>query len=259
MMINHWTEDVENMLLKLRLNSLLRSKYHKQSYFRMNAMLKYFRIPMIIFSALVSVFSMGDFYLKSYICATLGLLISIISSVELFLQIQKRMEIDLHNSKAFSTLAVDITKVVNLQKENRNIDGLKFLDDKMNEYNSLVDMSIVADTKLHDILLGVNLIHNISKDGELKLLTNGNIQDYIRENASNMLRASTPPLPTILTTAPIYSIDIEDDISSVPPPPGITRRNSKNLMENIRISRDIENNNNSPTNEDRESEPTKSV
>lgn len=173
-MIGHWSDDIENMLIKIRLNSILRSKYHKQSYFRMNSMLKYFRIPIIILSALLSVFSMSTFYLQKYICSSMSIIISIISSIEMFLQIQKRMEIDLHNSRSFSTLSAEITKVLNLDRENRNIDGLKFLDDRMNEYNSLVDMSIVTDIKLHEKLLGLNLLTEISKDDEIKLLTNSN-------------------------------------------------------------------------------------
>lgn len=267
-MLGHWTDDVENMLLKLRLNSLLRSKYHKQSYFRMNSMLKYFRIPMIIFSALISVFSMSEFYLKSYINCTLGLLISIISSIELFLQIQKRMEIDLHNSKAFSSLAIEITKIINLQRENRNIDGLKFLDDKMNEYNSLVDLSIVTDIKLHEVLLGINLINNLSNENELKLLANGNIQEYIQKEPA---RANLFQIGGLLQR---YIIDHKSTIFGEPPsrtpsilsrsgsmktetalgfigsdvgksqngytPAGITRRNSpQNVLENCV---DIENN-----------------
>lgn len=169
-MNGRWSRDIEDVLIKLRINSILRSKYHKKSYFYMNSMLKYFRLPVIILSSVNSVFLMSKFYLQTYICVTISLIISIISSIEMYLQIQKRMEVDLNNAKAFESIAAEITKVISLQVANRNVDGLKFLDDKVNEYNSLVDMSIVTDMKLHEKLLNLNLLDTITKEDEFNYL-----------------------------------------------------------------------------------------
>lgn len=185
-MSKHWSEDVENILKKLRLNSLLRSKYHKISYFNMSKMLKYFRIPVIFLSGVSSVFSIAlQMYIPvqtaSLICCFISLIVGIIGSIEMFLQIQKRMEIDLHNSKSFSTLATDITKILNLSKENRTIDGITYLDEKMNEYNSLVDLSIVVDLQLHEKILELNLINNLTEEEELTVLSNDNVQALFRK------------------------------------------------------------------------------
>ena len=125
----HWSDDTENVLKKIRLNSLLRSKYHKMSYFTMNKLLKYFRIPVIVLSGLSSVFNIAlQRYIAadtaSLICCFISLTVGLIGSIEMFLQIQKRMEIDLHNSKSFAFLATDISKLLNLSREHRTVDGL---------------------------------------------------------------------------------------------------------------------------------------
>jgi len=187
-MNENWSDNIEDILIKIRLSSLIRSKYHKESYFRMNSLLKYFRIPIIILSALLSVFSMSTFELQKYVCSFMSLLISIISSIELFLQIQKRMEIDLFNSRAFYSLASDITKILNLVKENRKVNGIKYLDDKANEYKSLVDLSIISDLKLYDKLLSINLLGKLSDNRQLKLLiSNENELKLLINNLKNSI------------------------------------------------------------------------
>lgn len=181
----HWTQDVENILKKIRLHSLMRSKYHQTSYFNMNRLLKYFRIPVIVLSAVSSVFSVVlpqymNIETSSMICCFISLTVGLIGSIEMFLQIQKRMEIDLHNAKSFGILATDITKMLNLSFENRTVDGLSFLEEKMNEYNSLVDLSIVIDIQLHEKILELNLIDNLTEEEELSILTNDNLQSIFR-------------------------------------------------------------------------------
>ena len=61
-----WSLDIENMLDKLRLNCLMRSKFHKSSYFLLKARLKYFRIPVIVLSGLSSVFNETKKSVESY-------------------------------------------------------------------------------------------------------------------------------------------------------------------------------------------------
>jgi len=175
-MANHieWSSDIETVLIKLRLNSLLRSKYHKASFEYMANLLKYFRIPVIVLSSLSSVFNVAlqnlmDYRTSSLICCFISLSVGLIGSIELFLQIEKRKEIDLHNSKNYELIANDITKMLTLKPENRSIDGKQFLEDTMNKYNSLCDLSTVGDKVLHNRLLELNIISNISEEEELKI------------------------------------------------------------------------------------------
>ncbi len=60
-----WSTDIENVLDKLRLNCILRTKYHKSSYFMLKARLKYFKIPVIVLSGLSSVFNVALYNLVS--------------------------------------------------------------------------------------------------------------------------------------------------------------------------------------------------
>ena len=122
--MKEWSGDIEHILSKIRLNALMRSKYHKSSYFLMlGGRLKYFRVPVIILSAFSSVFSVALQNLApqeavSLTCCFLSLLVGLIGSLELFLQVQKQMEIDLHSAKGFHTISSSITKMLLLLPEN---------------------------------------------------------------------------------------------------------------------------------------------
>ena len=54
-----WSDDIENVLGKIRENCIMMSNYHKIRYYNFKSLLKYFRIPTIILSAANSVFSVG--------------------------------------------------------------------------------------------------------------------------------------------------------------------------------------------------------
>lgn len=222
--MSHWTDDIEKILIKLRDNSILRSKYHKKSYMQLYSLLKLFRIPIIIFSSLLSVFSMSTFELQKYICCTMSLFISIISSIEMFLQIQKRMEIDLYNAKTFSALSENINKILNLQKENRNIDGLKYLDDVMNNYNSLVDLSIIDDTNLHDKIFNEYIIEESNINKYL-------LQENINKDVDNTMLVLSSYIDQS-NIEPLYNITNDFKNSYIKKPTIYFRNMSKNI-ENI--------------------------
>ena len=182
-MTKEWSEDIELMLTKIRLNALMRSNYHKASYFLMLGRLKYFRIPVIILSAFSSVFSIALQNLVrqevvSLTCCFLSLLVGLIGSLELFLQVQKQMKIDLHSAKGFHNIGSFITKMLILLPKNRAVDVTSFLDETFNCYTNLIESSIINDRILHDKLLGLDLIEsNITPDQNLKLkLLNDTIQ-----------------------------------------------------------------------------------
>ena len=99
-----WSDDIENVLGKIRENCIMMSNYHKTRYYYFKGLLKYFRIPTIILSAANSVFSVGlQPYMQqetiSLITCMIALFVGIINSVELFLAIQSTMEQELTTSK----------------------------------------------------------------------------------------------------------------------------------------------------------------
>lgn len=192
--MKEWTDDIENILVKIRLNALIRSKYHKASYFRMLSLLKYFRIPVILLSGLSSVFSVAlqnlmQQYIISLLCCFISLTVGLIGSVEMFLQIQKQTEIDLHSAKGFHLVSSNITKMISIKPENRPIDGHAFLDEIFNEYNSLIETSVITDKTLHDKLLGLDLI-------EMPLSESQNIKMFMNEIdiAAIIKPLNTPPV-----------------------------------------------------------------
>ena len=90
------TDDIENILDRIRRNSVQLNYAHKQKYEKLKNKLVYFRLPTICLSAINSVFSVGlSSYMPQQQVSVINCLISlvcgIIVSVELYLQIEKAM------------------------------------------------------------------------------------------------------------------------------------------------------------------------
>lgn len=153
-----WSDDVENILENIRINSVLLSNYHKQRYYVYKSYLKYFKLPLIVLSSITSIASMGlSTYISqqdvSLIVCLLSLTSAVIASVEIYLGIQKSMEAELMSSKDFQLLGYEIFKTLSLIRENRSINGRLFLDEKFGEYIKLIENSkLVNSRKIKDAL-----------------------------------------------------------------------------------------------------------
>jgi hypothetical protein len=152
-----WTPDIENILENIRCNCITMSSKHKNRYLYLKGVLRYFRIPIIILSGLNSVMSVGlQPYLEQGIISAATSLISltcgIIGSIELFLAIQTQMENELLKSKEYYLLGIDIYKVLSLERTNRHIDGIVFLDEKFAIYEKLIESSNIINQKITDSL-----------------------------------------------------------------------------------------------------------
>ena len=175
-----WTPDIEIILNKLRIKSLLLSKFHKTSYFKYHNLLKYFRIPVILLSGLNSVFNVAlnnliPIETASLLCCFLSLTVGIVGSIELFLQIQKQMDIHLHNSTKYCIIANDIDKMTTLDIENRSTDGLSFLEDYQNQFNSLMQTSIITDRKIRKKLMIIESNKgNLDDEHFMMMISSGN-------------------------------------------------------------------------------------
>jgi len=157
-----WPEDADVILENIRCNSIVLSEHHKRQYFLLLSLLKYFRIPIIIISAFASVLNIGlqpflDQMYISIICCMLSLVTGLIGSIELFLQIQKKMENELLNSRDFYLNAIDIYKVLSLEPEHRNGDGLKYLDGKFAMYCKMIENSNIMDKAIQDQLAPIDI------------------------------------------------------------------------------------------------------
>ena len=158
MTTTQWSDDIENVLGKIRENCIMMSNYHKTRYYYFKSLLKYFRIPTIILSAANSVFSVGlQPYMQqetiSLITCMIALFVGIINSVELFLAIQSTMEQELTTSKDFYILSIDIYKILLLNRNHRSSDGKTFLDDKYSIYCKLFEGSQLVNKEINDRLV----------------------------------------------------------------------------------------------------------
>lgn len=156
--MNDWTPDIEAVLENIRINCVIFSNYHKERYYVYKSYLKYFKLPLIVLSSITSISSVGlNTYVKqqtvSLITCLLSLTSAIIASIELYLGIQKSMEIELMSSRNFLLLAYDIFKMLSLSSEHRAINGKMFLDEKYTDYSKLVENAkLVNNKKIKDAL-----------------------------------------------------------------------------------------------------------
>ena len=152
---NSWSSDIEAVLEEIRINAVQLSNNHKQNYFFYRSLHKYFRIPTIILSSVSSVSSIGlqnyisQQHISGIVCL-LGLSISIINSIELFLKLQETLESELSCSKEFYNLSIDIRKTLLLDVANRGTTGQSYLQEKYNEYVKLQDQSNLISNSFND-------------------------------------------------------------------------------------------------------------
>ena len=152
-----WTPDVEAILDKIRQNCIILCEQHKKQYFELQSWLKYFRLPCIVLSSVNAVASIGlQIYIPQKTVSLLNCLISlvttIITSTELYLQIEKRMSIELEVSKEYYILSIDINKMLDLNKANRDIGAMTYLDGCMSNYKKLFEYSGILPQKTKDKL-----------------------------------------------------------------------------------------------------------
>jgi hypothetical protein len=165
-----WTESIERILDKMRINCVNLSEYHMFKYRRYKRYLLFFRIPIIILSG-ANVFSAVGLqgYLSqpsiSIINSIFSLVCGMITSIELFLNVQKKMESDLVSHKDYYRLSIDIYKVISLERHIRKVDGKTFLDQKFSEYEKLIKSSNVFDSEyvFDTIATRVPIVPSITK------------------------------------------------------------------------------------------------
>jgi hypothetical protein len=161
-MENDWTTDIENVLENIRINCIILNKEHKNRYFALKENLKYYKIPVIIFSSINSIVSVGlQPYLPqgtiSMMTCLLALICSIIGSIELYLTIQKSMESELISQRDYYMLGVDIYKTLSLSKQHRPIPAKEYLDKCYNTYCKLTESSNALAKKVEDKLMPLPL------------------------------------------------------------------------------------------------------
>lgn len=156
--MNNWSDEIEEICDKLRINCVNLSEYHRKRYYHFKSYGKWFRLPMIILASVNSTASVGlqpvlDQTIISGITCLIGMVMGIIGSLELYLGIQTSMEMELKHSKDYYTLAIHIFKTLSLYRENRLEDGKEYLNEKYSQYIKFCESSNLLDRKMKNDLL----------------------------------------------------------------------------------------------------------
>ena len=138
-------EDRFKILNKIRKNCIKHSAYHNHRYhLYKNILFTCFRVPLILLSGINSFSSVGlQPYLEqsyiSLITAMISLFCGILTSIELLINLQKRMELELESYKEYSKISVDIYVQLQRAPADRGDKGDlgKFLSERYNEYKVL--------------------------------------------------------------------------------------------------------------------------
>ncbi len=156
---NGWNDEVEDLLERLRVNSVALSEYHRRNFYDYKSYAKYFRLPIISLSIINSTAAVGlvnvgvQQMIVNGICCLIGMIISVISAIELYLNIEKAMDNEMQQSKDFYTLAIDIFKVLKLQRLDRGENGKEFMNKKYALYTKYKETSDLHRKKIkHDTL-----------------------------------------------------------------------------------------------------------
>jgi len=157
--VNDWTKEVEDILERLRQNSVSLSEYHRKRFYEYKSYAKYFRIPIILLSILNSTAAVGlvqvgvDQIIVSGISCLIGMLITMISSIEIYLSIEKSMDGEMQQSRDFYSLAIDIFKTLRLKRVDRGENGKEYMNKKYGLYAKYKETSDLMKQKLkHDNL-----------------------------------------------------------------------------------------------------------
>jgi hypothetical protein len=146
------------MLENLLLNSNNFKENQRKHVFLLSWQLNFFKLPLIILSALNSVFSIGlnafiEQQTVSVLNCLISLLITVIGSVELYLAIQKKLETRLQSFHHFETLCNKIAATLRLDAGNRAGTGPAFLQEVLNDYKAGLDAVLLNKTPWADFLL----------------------------------------------------------------------------------------------------------
>jgi len=137
--------NIDVVLKQIRFNCVNLSVYHNRRYhFYKNVLFSIFRVPLIILGGMNSYIAVG---LQSYLAqsnisllnAMLSLLAAIITSLEILLNLQKRMENELESHKKYYQLSFEIYNFIKLNPEERgDISSKDFFISITKKYETLI-------------------------------------------------------------------------------------------------------------------------
>ena len=192
--------DIDILLDKIRCNCSVLSRYHQKRYLSLKSRLKFYRIPILVLSALNSVTAVGlsPYLQQNYVSLlnmSMSLIVGIIGSVEMYYGINTQMEIESNGSRDFYILGTDIYKYLSLKEEHKSELSVEFLNTSYNRYIKLVETSLVLKKKVEDKLSIIEIDTNQIISQPTPSFTQSLIQSLVPTHTP----ALTPSLTTALT------------------------------------------------------------
>jgi len=146
----NWSQPVDSLLDKIRLNSVYLTNRHINNHLYYKNCSKYFENPTIVLSVFSGSFSVGsDGFLNqeliSIVSCSISMVITILTSIKLYMKIQENSTQEQELAVSFKTLALDIFKTLSLPEEVRGIDGLIYLNKTYGKYVNLLENSQILN------------------------------------------------------------------------------------------------------------------
>ena len=151
---------IDSLLDKIRLNCIYLTNKHINNHLYYKHSGKWFDIPVIILSVFAGSFSVGaDPFAQqetiSVINCTISMIITILTSIKLFMKIQENQQQEQELAVQFKTLALDL--FASLPEKDRGMDGLSYLNKTYEKYITLVENSAILNPmNKHDQLLVID-------------------------------------------------------------------------------------------------------
>ena len=158
--ICEWSADIEEILDNIKCNSGILSNHYKKQYMTLKRQLHMYKIPVIILSGINSIFSVGlTSYLEQNIVSVINCLISlmcsIIVSIELYTETNKKAELSINSYRNYYLLDVKISAVLKLDRTHRAENPRQFLQLCISEYTALFNTSNIDIDSLDDKLIDI--------------------------------------------------------------------------------------------------------
>jgi hypothetical protein len=159
---HNWSKDIERQLQNIETNCSKNADISKADYLELTNQIKYFRIPIIFLSSInaiasVSLTSYMNQNAVSIITCLVSFSVSLISSVELYLGLQKKIETALSSYRDYYLLSVKINNCLRLDRDHRNEnDARNFLTECLTQYEQLFGKSNITPDCFDDKLTGSN-------------------------------------------------------------------------------------------------------
>jgi hypothetical protein len=153
--MNGWSDEIVNILQRIRVNSISLNKKHISKYIYYNSLTRYFDIPIIVFSVFSASFTslaVINSYYNTIITTSISMAITILSSIKLYLNLSNNINDEIALSKAYYILSINIYKQLTLKQ----VDAKLFLEESFSEYSKLMEQSSILYKNINKDLLQIN-------------------------------------------------------------------------------------------------------